>query len=100
MSAYFVLMHSVTDQEKYLEAYVSKVLPLLAHHKAEVVVADFAAKPVQGAPPEAVVVVRFPSEQAIRDFLADPVYQPLLQIRLGLTKNGQAVIAPEFNMAG
>jgi uncharacterized protein (DUF1330 family) len=53
---------------------------------------------VQGDPPEAVVVVRFPSEQAIRDFLDDPVYQPVLQIRLNLTKNAHAVMAPEFKM--
>jgi uncharacterized protein (DUF1330 family) len=98
MSAYFILMHTVTDQQKYFEDYVSKVLPLLAQHKAEIVVGEFAATPLQGAPPEAVVVVRFPSEQAIRDFLADPVYQPLLQIRLSLTKNAQAVMAPEFKV--
>ena len=32
------------------------------------------------------------------DFLADPVYQLPLQICLSLTKNAQAVMAPEFKM--
>lgn len=98
MSAYFILMQTVIDQQKYYEEYVSNVVPLLAKHKAEIVVADMAAKPLQGEPPEAVVVVRFPSEQAIRDFLDDPAYQPVLQVRLELTKNAHAVMAPEFKM--
>ena len=98
MSAYFILMHTVTDQPKYLDAYVSKVLPLLARHQGELVVAEFSAKPLQGTPPDAVVVVRFPSEPAIQDFLADPDYQPLLQVRLSLTRDAHAVMAPEFKM--
>jgi uncharacterized protein (DUF1330 family) len=98
MSAYFILMHTVTDQQQYFERYVTHVMPVLAKHKAEVVVGDLAATALQGKPPEGVVVVRFPSEQAIRDFLDDPVYQPLKQVRFDLTRDAHAVMAPEFTM--
>jgi hypothetical protein len=40
------------------------------------------------------------SEQAIHDFLADPGYQPTKQIRMGITVNGNAVMAPEFKLPG
>ena len=98
MSAYFILMHTVTDQQQYFERYVTHVLPLLSKHKAEVVVGDLAAKALEGKPPDGVVVIRFPSEQAIRDFLDDPVYQPFKQVRFDLTTNRHAVMAPEFRM--
>jgi uncharacterized protein (DUF1330 family) len=100
MSAYYILTQTVIDLEKYTQAYIAKVVPLLAKHKAEVLVADFDAKPLQGDPAKSVVVIRFPSEQAIRDFLHDPDYQPILKVRISLTKNGNAVMAPEFTMPG
>jgi uncharacterized protein (DUF1330 family) len=98
MSAYFVLTHTITDPQKYRQEYVPAVMPFLAKHKAEVVVAELEAKPLEGTPSKGVVVLRFPSEQAIRDFLTDPDYQPVKQIRMGITTNGNAVMAPEFKM--
>lgn len=100
MSAYFVLTHTVTDPQKYGQEYIPGVMPFLAKYKAEVVVAEFKATPLQGSPAEGVVVLRFPSEQAIRDFLADPAYQPIKQLRMRITTNGNAVMAPEFKMPG
>ena len=98
MSAYFVLTHTITDPQKYRQEYVPAVIPFLAKHKGEVVVAELEAKPLEGTPSKGVVVLRFPSEQAIRDFLTDPDYQPVKQIRMGITMNGNAVMAPEFKM--
>jgi uncharacterized protein (DUF1330 family) len=98
MSAYFVLTHTITDPQKYRQEYVPAVIPFLAKHKGEVVVAELEAKPLEGTPSKGVVVLRFPSEQAIRDFLTDPDYQPVKQIRMGITTNGNAVMAPEFKM--
>jgi len=100
MSAYFVLTHTITDPEKYRQEYIPGVMPFLAKHKAEVVVAELEAKPLEGAPAKGVVVLRFPSEQAIRDFVSDPGYQPIKKIRMGITANGNAVMAPEFKMPG
>jgi uncharacterized protein (DUF1330 family) len=100
MSAYFVLTHTITDPQKYRNDYIPGLMPFLAKHKAEVVVAELEAKPLEGTPAKGVVVLRFPSEQAIRDFLNDPGYQPVKKIRMGITANGNAVMAPEFKMPG
>ena len=100
MSAYYVLTQTVTDPQKFGQEYIAKVMPFLAKHGAEVIVAELEAAPLQGDPAKAVVVLRFPSEQAIRNWLGDPDYQPIKKIRLGLTTNANAVMAPEFKIAG
>jgi uncharacterized protein (DUF1330 family) len=100
MSAYCIFAQTVTDMEKFAREYVGPVMPFLAKHKAEVIVADLDAKPLQGEPAKGIVVLRFPSEQAIEGFLGDPDYQPLKKIRIGLTTNATVVMAPEFKMPG
>lgn len=100
MNAYFVLTQTVTDPQEYAQAYVAKVVPLLTKYGVEVIVAELEAKPLQGDPAKGVVVLRFPSEQAIRNFLDDPDYQPIKKIRMSLTTNANAVMAPEFRMPG
>ena len=96
MAAYFILTQTVTDLDKYLNEYVPGVMPFLAKYKAEVVAADFDAEPLEGSPAKGAVVLRFPSDQAIRDFLADPDYQELKQLRFSITSDAAAVLAPEF----
>lgn len=100
MSAYYILTQTVTDPPRYLQEYVAKVMPFLAKHRGELIVGDLAAKPLQGEPAKGVVVLRFPSEQAIQEWLSDPDYQPILKIRLSLTKDANAVMAPAFTMPG
>ncbi len=100
MSAYYILTQTVTDLEKYAQEYIAKVIPFLVKYGADVLVADMQAKPLQGDPAKGVVVVRFPSEQALEGFLRDPDYQPIFKVRLSLTKNAHAVMAPEFRMPG
>ncbi len=98
MSAYYILTHTVTDPQKYGQEYVAKVMPFLMKHGGELVVAEPVAKPLQGKPAQSVVVLRFPSEQAIQDWLNDPDYQPIYKVRLSLTENAHAVMAPAFKM--
>jgi uncharacterized protein (DUF1330 family) len=98
MSAYYVLTQTVTDPQKYFEEYVAKVMPFLAKHKGELIAGELEATPLQGDPAKGVVVLRFPSEQAIQNWLGDPDYQPILKIRMSLTKDASAVMVPEFKM--
>lgn len=98
MSAYFILTQTVTDPQKYFAEYVANVMPFLAKHKGEVVVGELVATPLEGDPAQGVVVLRFPSEQAIENWLSDPDYQPIKKIRMSLTKNACSVMAPEFKM--
>lgn len=100
MSAYYILTHTITDPQKYGQEYIPGVMPFLAKYKAEVLVAEFEATPLQGNPAKGAVVLRFPSEQAVRDFVSDPAYQPVKQLRLSITTNANAVMAPEFKMPG
>jgi uncharacterized protein (DUF1330 family) len=96
MAAYFILTQTVTDQTAYSEQYIPGVLPFLAKYGAEVLVAAFETEALQGAPADGVVVLRFPSEQDVRDFVNDPDYRSLKELRLRITTNANAVLAPEF----
>jgi len=98
MAAYFILTHTITDIERYREEYIPQVIPFIAKYDGEVIVASSDAEPLQGNPEKGVVVLRFPSEQAVRDFINDPEYQPVKEIRQALTTNANAVLAPEFQM--
>jgi uncharacterized protein (DUF1330 family) len=100
MTAYFILTQTVTDPQRYRDEYIPGVMPFLAKYKAEVLVGDFDAKPLEGRPAKGVVVLRFPSEQAVRDFVGDPDYQPIKKIRLSITTDACAVMAPAFTMPG
>jgi len=100
MSAYYILTQTVTNPQKYVQEYIPGVIPFLAKYKAEVLVAELEATPLQGEPAKGVVVIRFPSEQAIRDFVNDPGYQSVKQIRLDISVNAHAMMAPEFKMPG
>jgi uncharacterized protein (DUF1330 family) len=96
MAAYFILTQTVTDRTAYAEQYVPGVLPFLAKHGAEILVAALETEALQGKPADGVVVLRFPSEGAVRDFVNDPDYRPLKELRLRITTNASAVLAPEF----
>lgn len=100
MTAYYILMHTITDVERYQKEYIPATGPILAKYKGEVVAATFNAEPLQGEPPGAVTILRFPSEEAARTFVNDPEYKPLKKIRLEVTKNSSAVLVPEFKMPG
>lgn len=98
MTAYFILTHTITDLERYQSEYIPLLLPFIAKYDGEVVVATPDAEPLQGSPEKGVVVLRFPSEDAVRGFANDPEYQPAKELRISLTTNANAVLAPEFQM--
>ena len=98
MTAYYILTHTITDIEKYRDEYIPKVLPFIAKYDGQIVVASFDAEPLQGSPEKGVVVLGFPSEETVRDFVNDPEYQPVKEIRLAVTTNANAVLAPAFQM--
>ncbi len=98
MAAYFILTQEVTDMQRYKVEDGPGVMPFLKKNGAEILVGDFAAEPLQGDPPSGVVVIRFPSKDAIRNFLDDPDYQPVKAVRLAITTNANAVMAPEFGL--
>ena len=97
-NAYFILTHTITNPDRYGSEYVPLVLPFIAKYGGEVIVATPEAEPLQGSPAKGVVVIRFPSEDAVRGFVNDPEYQPAKKIRIAITTNANAVLAPELQM--
>ena len=98
MAAYFVLTHTITELETYRSEYIPQVLPFIAKYDGEIIVASPEAEALQGSPEKGVVVLRFPSEEAVRGFVNDPEYQPAKELRIAVTTNANAVLAPEFQM--
>lgn len=95
MSAYVIVSYDVTDPQGY-QPYVPGVLPILQKHGAEILVADFEARNLEGQTAAVNVVLRFPSEEAARNWYNDPDYAPMKRIRHNSTSNGSAVLAKGF----
>ena len=100
MAAYLVLMQEIDDVDRYRNEYRSAVAPFMQKYGADVLVASFGAVPAEGDPPNSTVVIRFPNTEAAWEFLNDPDYQPVREIRLSTTSRVQMVIAPEFTPSG
>lgn len=100
MAVYYVLMHTITDPERYRREYIPGTGPLLGRYGGEMVAVTLEAEAVQGDPPGAVAIVRFPSDEAARAFVNDPDYLPLKGIRLETTSGSSAVLVPEFAVPG
>tara|TARA_B100000945_G_scaffold16564_1_gene12266 strand:+ start:197 stop:499 length:303 start_codon:yes stop_codon:yes gene_type:complete len=98
MSTYFILTQTITEPERYETEYVPAVMPFITKYKGEVVVADFKATPLEGTPASGVVVLKFPGESNIIDFLTDPEYQPVKKLRLSITTHANAIMAPEYQI--
>jgi uncharacterized protein (DUF1330 family) len=82
MSAYLILDIDVHDPVAY-EAYKRDVPRVVAKHGGEYLARGGPAEVIEGSwVPRRVVLFRFPSRQAIREFTQDPEYQPLKAIRL------------------
>lgn len=95
MSVYVIVTYDIADPKGY-EGYVPGVSPLLMKHGAEVVVADYEAKTIEGKAPGVTVVIRFDSEEAAMGWYNDPAYVPVRQIRWNSTTNGMAALAKQF----
>jgi uncharacterized protein (DUF1330 family) len=95
MSVYVVATYDIADPKAY-EPYVPQVMPLLAKYGAEILVADFGARALEGTARRVTVVVRFESEEAAMAFYDAPEYAPVKQIRINSTANTNMVLAHEF----
>ncbi len=81
MSAYLIVDLHLHDPERY-EAYKRDVPKFIKKHGGEYIVRGGEHEVIEGAwQPHRLVVIRFPNRRAIRDFFADPEYQPLWAFR-------------------
>jgi uncharacterized protein (DUF1330 family) len=95
MPAYVLAIYDIVDQKGY-EPYVPAVIPLLQKHGAEVLVADYAPRLLEGDSRGVVVVLRFDSEEAALNWYHDKAYAPVRKIRLDSTENGFACLTKQF----
>jgi uncharacterized protein (DUF1330 family) len=100
MAAFVVLMQQVEDIDRYRDEYIPGVMPFLAKHGAEVLVASFDASAAEGEPPNSTVVLRFADADAAWGFVDDPDYQPLRELRHSITTRGQAVVVTGLTPIG
>lgn len=95
MPAYVIVSYDISDPDGY-GPYVPAVLPLLAKHGAEVLVADFDATPLEGAKSGVHAILRFDSEEAAQAWYDDPEYEPVRGIRLSSCSNNRISLAKAF----
>lgn len=95
MSAYIIASYDIVDPKGY-EGYVPGVVPLLAKHKAEILVAAYDVEALEGQKRSVYVVLQFESEEAALGWYNDPAYEPVRKIRLGSCDNSNMVLARQF----
>jgi len=72
------------------------VVPLLEKHGAEILVADYDARALEGDKRSVYVVLRFESEEAALGWYDDPAYDPVRKIRLGSCDMNSLALARQF----
>ena len=97
MAVYVIVSYDIADPKAF-EPYVPGVFPLLQKHGAEILVADFGAKAIEGEKQGVYVVLKFESEEAAMNWYNDPDYEPIRKIRFDSTVNGTMVLSPQFVM--
>lgn len=92
MPAYLIVDLTVHDPERY-KAYIQQVPKFIKKHGGEYIVRGGELEVIEGSwKPNRLVVMRFPSRQAIRAYCADPEYQSLVALRQEVaTTNAVAV---------
>src|SRR5665213_2860258 len=86
MPAYMIASFDVVDQEAY-QAYVPGMMPILMKYEPEILVADYDAQSIEGECRQVNVVIKFPTDEALKAFYDDPDYRPYKELRLRTTAN-------------
>jgi uncharacterized protein (DUF1330 family) len=95
MTAYVIAIYDIVDRDAY-QAYPPGVVPLLQKHGAEVLVADYNARALEGDTRSVCVVLKFKSEAKALAWYNDPEYVPVRKIRLESSDNGSLFLASAF----
>ena len=96
MPAYFIAFRDEMKNADQYAAYGAKAMATFAGHDSKLIVANGAVTPVEGTPPDGVVIIEFPTVQAAKDWYHSPAYQAIVGERLGATV-GRSVIVEGFS---
>lgn len=88
MAAYLIANFALTNPAGY-KAYIPAVLPTLEAHGAEIVIADYESKPLEGRSGSVTVVIKFQSPEALNAWYQSPEYQKIIHLR---TDNSEGIV--------
>jgi uncharacterized protein (DUF1330 family) len=88
MSAYVVFTRTKTIDQKELEKYRTGIKATMKDHPIEVLVAVGKHEVLEGDPTEGMVLVKFPSVKAAKDWIYSEAYQNVAKHR----KHGAALL--------
>jgi uncharacterized protein (DUF1330 family) len=81
MSVYVIIESKLKDPEKY-QQYVSQVPEIVARHGGHYLVRGGRVTPLAGEwNPERVIILEFPSEASIHQWLSSPEYRAIAPLR-------------------
>ena len=91
MPAYFIVFRDEMKNADQYAAYGQKARASFAGHDMKALVANGAVTPLEGAAPDGVVVLEFPTVEAAKAWYHSPAYQAVIGERFAAT-TGRAVI--------
>jgi uncharacterized protein (DUF1330 family) len=96
MPAYLIVEHKITDAEKF-DRYRTAVGPMIAKHGGRYLTKGGNHRFPEGGHwlPERVVIIEFPSMDALNAWYTSPEYQPLIALRKSCTSDLDMLITLE-----
>ena len=91
MTAYYIGQHEIEDEAAFAD-YLQETLPFIAKHGGRYLTKAGTHEMIEGKEPSRVVIVEFPSKQAIKDWYNDPGYKPLIPKRHAVTRSTMTAI--------
>ena len=80
MTAFYIGQHEIDDETAFAD-YLKQTIPFIEKHGGRYLTKVGTHEMLEGQRPSRVVVVEFPSKQAIKDWYNDPGYRPLVAKR-------------------
>ena len=80
MTAFYIGQHEIDDEAAFAD-YLKQTMPFIEKHGGRYLTKAGTHEMLEGQRPSRVVVVEFPSKQAIKDWYNDPGYRPLVTKR-------------------
>ncbi|WP_175835220.1 DUF1330 domain-containing protein [Burkholderia anthina] len=82
MSAYVIAIRECTKSQPDLERYWANVRKSFDGRSCKIVARHGSVEAVEGAQPESVIILEFPTMEEAQDWYRSPLYQEVLQYRL------------------
>lgn len=80
MSVYMIIDSKIKDAEKYNQ-YIEQVSPIVTKYGGRYHVRDGEIRSVGTWKPERIIIIEFPTESHIQDWLTSPEYQKISPLR-------------------